>query len=119
MEHVITIALNINDDDLKAKIEETVQREVTRKLLENLTSYMLNRFGGVTGVTREVIASFMRQYKKEILDTAVKDVAVSLKRGKKYKAALKRIDEIVDELEAYAAELDEEESDLEDEEDGE
>lgn len=101
MEHIVTIAINIDDDDIKAKIEDRIAREVTGQLVDKIFSFIVNKYGGVNSMANNVIAAGVNQYKKEIIDTAVKDVTVSLKRGKQYKKVLEKIESIGAELEEY------------------
>lgn len=101
MEHIVTIAINIDDDDIKAKIEDKITREVTNRLVDNIFSYILNSYGGVNNASKDIIKYAVSQYKQEIIDQAVKDVTISIKRGHQYKDVLAKIEKIGTELEEY------------------
>lgn len=101
MEHIVTIAFNIDDDDIKAKIEDKIVKDVTQKLVEQTSSYILTRYGGVNNVAKNIITTVVSQYKQEILDIAAKDVSLAIKRGPQYKKVLKKIEDIGSEIEEY------------------
>lgn len=101
MEHIVTIAINIDDDDIKAKIEDKITRDVTQQLVDKIFSYILTRYGGVNNAANKIISTAVSQYKQEIIDAAIKDVTLSLKRGSQYKKVLKQIENIGAEIEEY------------------
>ena len=101
MEHIVTIAINIDDDDIKAKIEDKIVKDVTAQMVDKIASYILNSYGGINNVAKNVISTAIARYKQEIIEAAVKDVTVSLKRSPKYKDVLYKIEKIGTELEEY------------------
>lgn len=101
MEHLVSIAINIDDSDIQAKIEDRIAKEVSDLLVEKISSYMFAKYGSVNNITAEIIDTVVSRYKQEILDTAVKDVSLSIKRSPKYRTVLNKIEKIGTELEEY------------------
>ena len=88
MEHIVTIAININDDDIKDKIEESVRREATKQVADKLSSHIINACGGMHRTAEEVIETVVKRYEDRIIEEAVEQVTVGIKRSKKYKETL-------------------------------
>lgn len=101
MEHLVSIAINVDDEDIKAKIEDRIAKEVSDRLVEKISSYMFAKYGGVNNATAQIIDTVVNKYKKEIIETAVKDVSLSIKRSPKYRTVLNKIEKIGTELEEY------------------
>lgn len=96
-QHVISFAINIDDTDIKNKIEQSVKAEVIKKVSNKISESMVNDWGNLNRVSKDIITMTMEKYQDKIIDTAVNDVTNIIKRSKKYKEALKTISESVKE----------------------
>lgn len=106
MEHIVTIAIAVDDEDIRERIEETVTEQVTRQVVDKLVSFMLDKYGNPNTLSQKLISIAIGQCKSQIIEEAVKDVTLSIKRSPRYRKALERIETIASNLEDYALELD-------------
>ena len=113
MDHIVTVAISLDDEDIKKHIEDTITKQVSEQLVSKIATYILDRNGGINGVCRQVMNMALNRYRSEILDTAIKDVTLTIKRSPRYRSAVKKIDEIAASLDEYEVveEIEDEEED--------
>lgn len=97
MQHVISFAIDIDDSDLKNKIEESVKSEVTKEICSKISENIVSSWGNLTVLSEDIIERVMRKHQDKILEQAVANVTETIKRSKKYKEALKSISELAKE----------------------
>ena len=88
MEHIVTLAININDDDIVNKIESSVQNEVTKQISHKVTDRLISRWGTISNVTQDIIDDIISKYEDIVIQKSVEEVVALIKRSKKYKEAL-------------------------------
>ena len=95
MEHIIQFGVTIDDDAIKKRIEESAKKQITDDISKDIKKTIINSYGwgtdGLTEYGEKLVKSVMEQYKDEIIAGAVKSVADSIKRSKKYKEVLAQI----------------------------
>lgn len=88
MEHILQIAVSVDDDTIQKKIEDAAVREIQKQVDE----YGKYRYGydssKLTELFKKEIQSFINARSDEIVEKAVKVLASNLARTKKAKAAL-------------------------------
>lgn len=92
-QHVVSFAINIDDTDIKNKIEQSVKAEVIKKISNKISENMVSSWGNLNAISKDIIGMIMEKHQDKIIDTAVNDVTNTIKRSKKYKEALKTISE--------------------------
>lgn len=100
MEHIIQFGITIDDEVIKQNIE----RSARDKLVEDLKKEVMKELFTGSGWNRElsykakeILKSVMDECKEQILADATDQLVETIKRSKKYKEALAKIVEVVDE----------------------
>jgi hypothetical protein len=97
MQHIISFAIDIDDSDLKNKIEESVKSEVTKKICDKISENIVSSWGSLTILSKDIIEKVMERHQDKILKQAVNNITETIKRSKKYKETLKSISELAKE----------------------
>lgn len=88
MEHILQIAVSVDDDTIQHKIEDAAVKEIQKQVNE----YGRNRYSydssKLTEMFKTEIQLFINARSDEIVEKAVKVLARNLARTKKAKAAL-------------------------------
>ena len=98
MEHILQFGINIDDEAIKKAIEKRAGNELKEELKQSIKAHILHKWGGFTTEADAVIKEVMNEWKDELLELAVADVATTMKRSKKYREALANIVEDINEV---------------------
>ena len=102
VEHIVTLAINIDDDKIIRGIEEAAQSQIVRELkndfvkaiFESRYSYRKGTYdtdySSVTGWVTQEFDSFLEENKSAIIDVAGKYLAEKLSRTKAVKTMLEK-----------------------------
>lgn len=100
MERIIQFGITIDDEVIKQNIEKSARD----KLLEDLKAELRKELFKGTGWNRdlsykvqELIKDTVRECQDQIIESATDQLVETMKRSKKYKEALAKIVEVVDE----------------------
>ena len=95
MEHIIQFGITIDDDAIRKHIEEKATKQVVDVISRDLRDKLFSNYGngGFSYGAEDMIGNFLDKYKDEIIENATTQVVDSIKRSKKYKAALAHVAE--------------------------
>lgn len=100
MEHIIQFGVAIDDDAIKKNIE----KQATDKLVEELKNEVMKELFTGSSWNRElsykakdILKGVMEECKDVIIKDATTELVETMKRSKRYKEALAKIVEVVDE----------------------
>lgn len=95
MEHIVQFGITIDDDAIKKNLESAAVKEVVKELKQQIfsSSYWGGNVDGLSYNAEQLVKDLFIEYKDVIIEEAAKIVADSIKRSKKYKAALAQITE--------------------------
>ena len=88
MEHIIQFAVSIDDDAIERKILENAAKECTMQIKDKMRNTFFDDRGWNGGFKEEgklVIKEWLDLYKDEIIDEAVKKIAMSVRNSKAFK----------------------------------
>lgn len=100
MEHIIQFGITIDDDAIKKNIEKNAVDKLVTDIKKEVRDEIFVGSGwnrGLSYKVQEIIKEAMAEYKDEIIKEATAEIVETLKRSKKYKEALAKIVEVVDE----------------------
>lgn len=92
MEHILQFAINIDDETIKQRVEQSATDKMAAEVTKSVKNAIFtNQYWGGSGFTtavEKIIREVLTDYKDVIIDQAVKMVADSIKRSKAYKTAV-------------------------------
>ena len=99
MEHLITIAFDFDDKAVSDKIETTVAKEVTNKIVHDVEGRLFSKAGWGAGkidpqrdslshFTESIVREFLDECRDAIIDKAAAILADSYKRTKAWKETM-------------------------------
>ena len=100
MEHIIQFGITIDDEVIKQNIEKSARDKLVEDLKKDV---MKELFTGsswnreLSYKAKEILKSVMDECKEQIIKEATAELVETMKRSKKYKEALAKIVEVVDE----------------------
>ena len=100
MEHIIQFGVTIDDDAIKKNIEKNAVDKLVTDIKKEVRDEIFVGSGwnrGLSYKVQEIIKEAMAEYKDEIIKEATAEIVETMKRSKKYKEALAKIVEVVDE----------------------
>lgn len=102
MEHIIQFGVTIDDDAIKKNIEEKARNQITEELKAEIRKELFvgtgwNRNRDLSYKVQELIKDTVRECQDQIIKDATAQLVETMKRSKKYKEALAKIVEVVDE----------------------
>lgn len=97
MEHILQFAISIDDDTIKKQIEKSATAQVAQSLKNCVYDKIFNKWGSFTEQAEQIIKEVAYGCRDEIIEKAVELVVDSIKRSKKYREALSKIVEEVEE----------------------
>lgn len=100
MEHIIQFGVTIDDDAIKKNIEKNAVDKLVTDIKKEVKDELFVGSGwnrGLSYKVQEIIKEAMAEYKDEIIKEATAELVDTMKRSKKYKEALAKIVEVVDE----------------------
>lgn len=68
MQHVISFAIDIDDSDLKNKIEESVKSEVTKEICSKISENIVSSWGNLTFLSVDIIKKLWKGIKIRFLN---------------------------------------------------
>lgn len=96
MEHIVQFGISIDDDAIKKSIEASAEKAIIGKIKDDIMYKLINRWGNLTNLSETVIKRIIDEHKDEIIEKASTSVADSMKRSKKYREALSKIVEDIE-----------------------
>ena len=90
MEHILQFGINIDDDKIKASIEESARREIVGQTIKEVKKSLFNSWG-LSCEVEKIVRDVLKEHQDEIIEKAADIVAQSIKRSKKYRDALANI----------------------------
>lgn len=100
MEHIIQFGVTIDDDAIKKNIEKNAVDKLVADIKKEVRDEIFTGSGwnkGLSYKVQEIIKEALAEYKDEIIKEATAELVETMKRSKKYKEALAKIVEVVDE----------------------
>ena len=100
MEHIVQFGITIDDDVIKKNIEKNAVDKLVTDIKKEVRDEIFVGSGwnrGLSYKVQEIIKEAMAEYKDEIIKEATAEIVETMKRSKKYKEALAKIVEVVDE----------------------
>lgn len=100
MEHIIQFGVTIDDDAIKKNIEKNAVDKLVTDIKKEVRDEIFVGSGwnkGLSYKVQEIIKEALAEYKDEIIKEATAELVETMKRSKKYKEALAKIVEVVDE----------------------
>lgn len=100
MEHIIQFGVTIDDDAIKKNIEKNAVDKLVADIKKEVRDEIFVGSGwnkGLSYKVQEIIKDALAEYKDEIIKEATAELVETMKRSKKYKEALAKIVEVVDE----------------------
>ena len=97
MEHVVQFGVNIDDEKIQQAVIGAATKQVEEKLSHELFNYYYrsSQIQGLSEYTQELVKKKLDDWKDEIIAGAIKVVAESIKNTKKYKEAVKSLEDII------------------------
>lgn len=97
MEHILQFAIGIDDAGIKKRVEEVAKVKIVKELKDDIKFSIITKWGNLTSLSESIIRQVMDENKDEIIDKASVMIADSIRRSKKYREALSKIVEEVEE----------------------
>lgn len=99
MEHIIQFGVAIDDDAIKKNIEKQATDKLVKDLKKDIETEVLGgRWStGLSYKVDNVVREVVMQYTDEIIKSATDQLIETMKRSKKYKEALAKVVEVIDE----------------------
>lgn len=95
MEHILQVAIGIDDDAIVKRIKENAEKNITKDLRDKVGEILFgyNRWTGkeadaITGWTESLFMRYLEEHKSEIIELAAKCLAEKLSRTKAVKEML-------------------------------
>ena len=100
MEHIVQFAISIDDERIKKSIEANVEKEVIKKIEDEIFQSITNRTyynnyhkeEAIKELVKKQIAKFLEENKDLILENASKILAEKLARSKQGKQLLEKLE---------------------------
>lgn len=100
MEHIIQFGVTIDDEVIKQNIENKAREQITEELKKEIRKELFVGTGwnmDLSYKVKELIKDTVRECQDQIIKDATAQLVDTMKRSKKYKEALTKIVEVVDE----------------------
>ena len=100
MEHIIQFGVTIDDEVIKENIEKKAREQITAELKAEIKKELFVGTGwnrDISYKVQELIKDTVRECQDQIIKDATDQLVETIKRSKKYKEALAKIVEVVDE----------------------
>ena len=99
MEHIIQFGITIDDEVIKKNIERSAEAKLVEDLKRDIRDIVFGGkwSSGLSYKVEDVIRETVGRYKDEIIKNATDQLVESMKRSKKYKEALAKVVEVIDE----------------------
>ena len=100
MEHIVQFGITIDDEVIKENIEKKAREQITAELKAEIKKELFVGTGwnrDLSYKVQELIKDTVRECQDQIIKDATDQLVETMKRSKKYKEALAKIVEVVDE----------------------
>ena len=100
MEHIVQFGITIDDEVIKENIEKKAREQITAELKAEIKKELFVGTGwnrDISYKVQELIKDTVRECQDQIIKDATDQLVETMKRSKKYKEALAKIVEVVDE----------------------
>lgn len=100
MEHIIQFGVTIDDEVIKQNIEKKAREQIIEELKAEIKKELFVGTGwnrDLSYKVKELIKEAVRECQDQIIEKATTELVDTMKRSKKYKEALAKIVEVVDE----------------------
>lgn len=100
MEHIVQFGITIDDEVIKENIEKKAREQITAELKAEIKKELFVGTGwnrDLSYKVQELIKDTVRECQDQIIKDATEQLIETMKRSKKYKEALAKIVEVVDE----------------------
>lgn len=100
MEHIVQFGITIDDEVIKQNIEKSARDQIIKEVKKEIKEQLFESRGwdrGLSYEVKELIKETVRECQDQIIKDATEQLIEIMKRSKKYKEALAKIVEVVDE----------------------
>lgn len=95
MEHIIQYTINVDDDNIKRRIEDCGYNDIIKHFVEETEKHMPKKYYGKEidwdKIVGESVKEFLTDNKEEIMEIVTNKIVDSFKRTKSYKEKISEV----------------------------